>query len=178
MYHSGYNMMKQDHMGLGGFFVIHPEKSKYKIHRDFAIMLQAFALLPGNDSPDLVTMDFNWFTFNGRVAPDIELMTVRQGDRVRIRFANLTMDSHPIHIHGHTWKVVGTEGGPIPKSAQWPGNTINVPPGTTRDVEFIALAPGLWRIHCHKLHHTVNAHADIPMGIMPHGGMFTFVHVT
>jgi FtsP/CotA-like multicopper oxidase with cupredoxin domain len=178
MYHSGYNMMKQDHMGLGGFFVIHPKKPKYKIDREFAIMLQAFALLPGNDTPDLVTMDFNWFTFNGNVAPDIELMSVRQGNRVRIRFANLTMDSHPIHIHGHTWRVVGTEGGPISESAQWPGNTINVPPGTTRDVEFVALAPGLWRIHCHKLHHTVNAHADIPMGIMPHGGMFTFVHVT
>ena len=58
---------------------------------------------------------------------NIEVMTVRQGDRVRIRFGNLTMSSHPIHIHGHTWRVVGTEGGPVPDSAQWPGNTINVP---------------------------------------------------
>lgn len=177
IYHSGYNMMKQDHMGLGGFFVIHPKESERKIDRDFAIMLQAFALLPGNDIPDLVTMDFNWFTFNGKVAPDIEMMRAKEGERVRIRFSNLSMDSHPIHIHGHTWKVVGTEGGLIPESAQWPGNTINVPPGTTRDVEFVALSPGLWRFHCHKLHHIINAHADIPMGIMPHGGMFTFFHV-
>jgi hypothetical protein len=59
IYHSGYNMMKQDHMGLGGFFVIHPQKSERTIDRDFAIMLQAFALLPGNDIPDLVTMDFS-----------------------------------------------------------------------------------------------------------------------
>jgi hypothetical protein len=177
MYHSGYNVMKQDHMGIGGFVVIHPKRPRYKIDKEFAIMLQAFALLPGNDRPNLVTMDFNWFTFNGKVAPDIEIMSVKQGDRVRIRFGNLTMSSHPIHIHGHTWKVVGTEGGPIPKAAQWPGNTINVPPGTTRDVEFIATNPGVWRLHCHKLHHIINAHADIPMGIMPHGGMFTFVHV-
>ena len=177
MYHTGFNMMKQDGMGLGGFFVIHPRKPKHKINRDFAIMLQAFALEPGNDRPNLVTMDFNWFTFNGKVAPDIEVITVRQGGRVRIRLGNLTMSSHPIHIHGHTWKVVGTEGGPIPEAAQWPGNTINVPPGTTRDVEFIASNPGVWRLHCHKLHHIINAHADIPMGIMPHGGMFTFVHV-
>jgi FtsP/CotA-like multicopper oxidase with cupredoxin domain len=177
MYHTGFNMMKQDGMGLGGFFVIHPQKPKHKIDRDFAIMLQAFALLPGNDRPNLVTMDFNWFTFNGKVAPDIEVMTVKRGDRVRIRFANLTMSSHPIHLHGHTWKVVGTEGGPIPKSAQWPGNTVNVPPGTTRDVEFIASNPGVWRLHCHKLHHVINAHADIPMGTMPRGGMFTFLRV-
>jgi len=177
LYHTGFNMMKQDGMGLGGFFVIHPKRSKRRIDKDFAIMLQAFALLPGNDRPNLVTMDFNWFTFNGKVAPDIDVMTVSEGDRVRIRFGNLTMSSHPIHLHGHTWKVVGTEGGPIPEPAQWPGNTINVPPGTTRDVEFVASNPGIWRIHCHKLHHIINAHADIPMGIMPHGGMFTFLHV-
>ena len=177
MYHTGFNMMKQDGMGLGGFFVIHPKGYTRKIQMDVAIMLQAFALEPGNDRPNLVTMDFNWFTFNAKVAPDIEVITVKEGDRVRLRFGNLTMSSHPIHVHGHTWKVVGTEGGPIPESAQWPGNTINVPPGTTRDVEFIANNPGVWRMHCHKLHHIINAHADIPMGLMPHGGMFTFLKV-
>lgn len=177
MYHTGFNMMKQDGMGLGGFLVIHPKRYKRKIQKDVAIMLHALALEPGNDRPNLVTMDFNWFTFNSKVAPDIEVITVQEGDRVRLRFANLTMSSHPIHLHGHTWKVVGTEGGPIPETAQWPGNTINVPPGTTRDVEFVANNPGVWRMHCHKLHHIINAHADIPMGLMPHGGMFTFLHV-
>jgi FtsP/CotA-like multicopper oxidase with cupredoxin domain len=177
MYHTGFNMMKQDAMGLGGFVVIHPRREPGEIHRDYAIMLQAFALEPGNDRPNLVTMDFNWFTFNGKVAPDIEILEVMEGERVRIRFGNLTMSSHPIHIHGHTWKVVGTEGGPVPESAQWPGSTLNVPPGTTRDVEFVADHPGIWRLHCHKLHHIVNAHADIPMGIMPAGGMFTFLQV-
>ncbi|MEE9518909.1 MAG: multicopper oxidase domain-containing protein, partial [bacterium] len=45
------------------------------------------------------------------------------------------------------------------------------------DVEFVAWNPGVWRFHCHKLHHLVNAHADVPMGVMPHGGMFTLIHV-
>jgi len=79
MYHTGFNMMKQDSMGLGGFFVIHPKKPKHKMDRDFAMMLQAFALLPGNDRPNLVTMDFNWFTFNGKVAPDVERPDSRIG---------------------------------------------------------------------------------------------------
>jgi len=177
LYHSGFNMMKQDHMGLAGFVVVHPKDYAHTIDKDFAIMLQEWALLPGNPYPDLVTMDFNWFTFNGKSAPDIPVLTVNQGDRVRIRFGNMSMDSHPIHVHGYTWHVVGTEGGPIPEAAQWPGATINVPPGTTRDVEFVAWNPGLWRLHCHKLHHIINAHADIPMGIMGHGGMFTLVNV-
>jgi FtsP/CotA-like multicopper oxidase with cupredoxin domain len=63
MYHTGFNVMKQDGMGLGGFVVIHPKEYKKRIDKDVAIMLQSFALLPGNDRANLVTMDFNWFTF-------------------------------------------------------------------------------------------------------------------
>ncbi len=177
LYHSGFNMMKQDSSGLGGVLVVHPKKPVAEVDRDIVILLQEWAFLPGNPYPDLVTMDFNWFTFNGRSAPSIPVIDLKQGERVRIRFANLSMDTHPIHIHGFTWKVTGTEGGPIPPEAQWPGATIDVPPGTTRDVEFTAWNPGLWRLHCHKLHHIVNGHADEPMGVMGHGGMFTIVRV-
>lgn len=178
MYHSGFNEKKQVGMGLGGIFVIHPRKNKSKIDKDFAILLQEWHLLPGNENPDITSTDPNWFTFNAKSAPSTEILTVNQGDRVKIRFANLSnQNAHPIHIHGFTWKVVGTEGGPIPKSAQCPGNTVNVPSGTVRDVEFTAWNPGYWHLHCHKLHHTVNAHADMPMGVMPMGGMTTFLHV-
>ena len=177
MYHSGYNVMRQDHMGLNGTFVIHPKKHETHIDKDFVIMLQQWSILPGNEYLNIVTMDFNWFTFNGRAAPNIPVLTVNQGDRVRIRFSNLIMDSHPIHLHGYIWTNVGTEGGAIPPSAQTKGSTILVSAGITRDVEFTAWNPGVWRMHCHKLHHIVNAHAEVPMGYMEHGGMFTLVHV-
>jgi len=177
MYHTGFNVMKQDALGLGGLVVVHPKNAKTKPDKEFAIMLQEWTFEPGNPNPNVVSMDFNWFTFNGKAAPSIDILTIQQGQRVRIRFGNLSMQSHPIHIHGYSWRVVGTEGGPIPEAAQWPAATINVPPGTTRDVEFIAWNPGLWRLHCHRLHHVMNAMADAPMGVMPHGGMFTLVRV-
>ncbi len=177
LYHSGFNIMKQDQMGLVGLLVIHPKKYDDRIDRDYAIMLHSFAIPPGSEYIDLTTMDFNWFTFNGFAAPLIPHMFAKQGERVRIRLGNMSMDSHPIHVHGHVWTEVGTEGGPIQKSAQRKGATINVPPGSTRDVEFIAWNPGLWRYHCHKIHHVVNAHADVPMGLMTHGGMFTMFYV-
>lgn len=176
-YHGEFNLMKATSYGLTGAIIIHPKKYDEVIDKQFVITMQEWRILPGNLDPNLVSMDFNWFTFNGRSAPDIPTITVNQGDRVRIRLINASMDNHPIHIHGHTWWVVGTEGGPIPKTAQWPGNTVDVPPGGSRDVEFIAWNPGLWFFHCHKVHHVINAHADVPMGIMPHGGMFTIVHV-
>ena len=177
MYHTGFNVMKQDALGLGGLMVVHPKDETATPDKEFAIMLQEWTFAPGNRNPNISSMDFNWFTFNGKAAPSIDSLTIQQGELVRIRFGNLSMQSHPIHIHGYSWRVVGTEGGPIPDLAQWQGATINVPPGTTRDVEFIAWNPGVWRMHCHKLHHVMNAMADAPMGVMSHGGMFTLVRV-
>lgn len=177
-YHGEFNFMKQSSYGLVGAFVIHPKKyEERKPDKQFVIMLQEWAIPPGSEDPNLVTTDFNWFTFNGHATPMVPAMQVHEGEYVRIRIINMSMDDHPIHLHGHTWWVVGTEGGPIPKSAQWPGNSVDVPPGSSRDVEFIAWNPGLWFFHCHKLHHVINAHAEVPLGIMPHGGMFTILRV-
>jgi hypothetical protein len=97
------------------------------------------------------------FTFNSKVFPATDHLIVKKGDRVRIRLANLSMDEHPIHIHGHSMWVTATDGGKIPASARWPETTVLVPVGATRDVEFIADAPGDWALHCHRSHHTMNA---------------------
>jgi manganese oxidase len=156
MYHPHSDEMVQMAMGMEGFFVIHP-KSGPRVDRDFAIFLQEWFVAPGTYTPNTSVMtDFNLFTFNSRIFPGTEPLIVRQGQRVRIRIANLSMDSHPIHFHGHTFKLTGTEGGAIPSSAQWPMDTVNVPPGTTRDIEFIADNPGDWPLHCHKNHHVMN----------------------
>ena len=100
--------------------------------------------------------DFNLFTFNSRVFPGTEPLLARLGDRVRLRIANSRMDWHPIHVHGHHFRWTGTDGGPLPETAWIPETTMNVPPGTTRDVEFVADNPGDWAVHCHKVHHTMN----------------------
>ena len=47
-------------------------------------------------------------------------MLVRQGERVRVRIVNLGMDHHPIHLHGNTFYVTGTEGGRVPEAAWTP----------------------------------------------------------
>lgn len=176
-YHGELNLMKAVSYGLVGAFVIHPKKYEKPIDKQFVITLQDWRIVPGSVNPDLMSMEFNWFTFNGHAAPTIPKMTVNQGDRVRIRLINMSVENHPIHLHGYTWHVVGTEGGPIKKSAQWPGNTVDIPPGASRDVEFKAWNPGPWFFHCHIVHHVTNNHVSIPMGVMPHGGMFTIFHV-
>ena len=165
MYHPHADEMLQLAVGMMGFFIIQPKKSENPlIDRDFAIMLHEWAVHPGTYRPDPAVMtDFNMFTFNSKVFPAIDHLVVKTDDRVRIRIGNLSMDEHPIHIHGHNFWVTRTDGGTIPKTASWPETTVLVPVGATRDVEFIADNPGDWAFHCHKSHHTMNAMAhDIP----------------
>ena len=159
MYHPHADEMVQMAMGMEGFFIIHPkEPEQPRIDRDFCIFLQEWFVEPGTSTPNPNIMtDFNLFTFNSRVFPGTAPLIARLGDRVRIRIANLSMDSHPIHLHGYNFKITGTDGGRIPPSAQWPETSVNVPPGTTRDIEFVADAPGDWALHCHKNHHVMNA---------------------
>jgi hypothetical protein len=97
------------------------------------------------------------WSWNARVFPGIDPLPVRLGDRVRVRIGNLTMTNHPIHLHGHSFSVSGTDGGWVPESAQWPETTIDVPVGAIRAFDVLADNPGDWAFHCHKSHHTMNA---------------------
>ena len=52
-----------------------------------------------------------------------------------------------MHLHGHTFQLV-TDGGTGPRK-----DTVNVAPGETVTVEFVADNPGQWLIHCHNTYH-------------------------
>jgi FtsP/CotA-like multicopper oxidase with cupredoxin domain len=159
MYHPHSDEMVQMALGMMGFFVVHPRVPEApRVDRDFCIMLHEWAVPPGTARPNPAVMtDFNTFTFNSRAWPGTAPLVAKKGDRVRIRLGNLSMDSHPIHLHGYRFEMSGTEGGRIPPSARYREATVNVPVGSTRDVEFVADAEGDWAFHCHKSHHTMNA---------------------
>jgi len=159
MYHPHADEMVQMAVGMMGLFIVHPKAPrKNPIQRDFAIMLHNWQVNPGTYRPDpSIMVEFNMWTFNSRIFPGTDALVVRTGDRVRIRFGNLSMWNHPIHVHGHAWKIVATDGGDIPEAGWWPETTVLVPVGSTRDVEFIADNPGDWALHCHMSHHTMNA---------------------
>lgn len=159
MYHSHFDEMTQIGMGLMGMFVVHPRKPVGpKVDRDFAIMLSEWFIRPGSSKPDVNVMsDFNVLTMNSKVFPSTDPLIVKTGQRVRVRLGNLSaMDHHPMHLHGYRFKVTGTDGGPIPASAQWHESSILVPVGNTRDIEWDADVPGDWAFHCHMTHHVMN----------------------
>jgi FtsP/CotA-like multicopper oxidase with cupredoxin domain len=148
----------QEAIGMVGLFIIHP-RSAYTpvVDQDFALITQEFDIGPASGTPDTTSMTFHWLTFNGRCGPYITPLVVRLGNRVRIRVLNFSsMDHHPIHLHGHTFWVTGTEGGRIPESAWIPGNNVLVGVAQVREFEFVANNPGDWPLHCHMFHHMMN----------------------
>jgi FtsP/CotA-like multicopper oxidase with cupredoxin domain len=169
-YHSHGAM--QEMMGMIGLFVIHPKvPHSPRVDKDYGFILQEWALLPNNNTPNTLAMEFNWLTMNGKAAPATTPLIIKQGERVRIRLVNLGMDHHPIHLHGAQFYVTGTEGGRIPESAWYPGNTVLVGVAQARDIEFEAKYLGDWMLHCHLPHHMMNQMVSMVGPIaMSHGG--------
>jgi FtsP/CotA-like multicopper oxidase with cupredoxin domain len=137
-YHS--HMPMQEMMGMIGAFIIHPKVAHDPpVDRDFVTIWQGWAILPNNDTPNSMAMEFNWLTINGKTGPECTPMLAKQGERIRVRLINLSMDHHPIHIHGNQFVVTGTEGGRKPQSTWFRENTTLLGVAQSRDVEFTAI---------------------------------------
>ena len=161
MYHPHADEMTQMAMGMMGFWVTHPKKEHpwiSKVDRDYCILLNAFDIVPGSETPKIMTMlDFNLWAWNSRIFPGISPLIARKNDRVRVRIGNLTMTNHPIHVHGIEFEVTGTDGGPTRPESRWKEVTSDIAVGQMRQIEFIADEEGDWAMHCHKSHHSMNA---------------------
>jgi FtsP/CotA-like multicopper oxidase with cupredoxin domain len=93
--------------------------------------------------------DYSW-GFNGRAMMHESLLSVREGERVEIMFHNMTMMSHPMHLHGHYFKVVEVNGRRFDGAIR---DTVLVPPMQTVSIRFDADNPGTWAFHCHHIYH-------------------------
>lgn len=116
----------------------------------------------------------NWFTINGKSWPKTERIRVKRGEKVRIRFIGSGQFVHPMHIHGGSFRIVATDGNPVPTAAQLSRDTVLVGPGERYDVIWTAQERGTWLVHCHILHHTTNDGREVEGG----GGLTTSIEVT
>jgi len=161
MYHPHHDTMTQEGMGLAGMIIVHKREPdlKKRPDRDFSIMLQEWNIDLGTSKLNPLKMtNFNILTMNGKVMPTTEPLVAKLGDRVWIRYGNLSaMDHHPIHLHGYSFKTIGTDGGwASDKSVLMPETTVLVPVGVVKVTEFLANNPGDWIFHCHMTHHIMN----------------------
>lgn len=165
MYHSHVQTDRQIPIGLSAPFIIDPPGTQ-TYDRDFVVMLnewqikdgKTYAAMPGMNEP-------NYFTVNGKAYPDIPTINVKKGERVRVRLIGAGQFEHPIHLHGMSFKIVATDGNPVPEVAQLTKDTLPVHPGERFDIEFTADNPGQWAFHCHILHHVTNDNVE-PGGLL------------
>ena len=177
MYHSHHNTMTQEGMGLTGMYIVHPRRELHQVEeigppvdRDFVILLQEWRVDVGAMRIDPFATRFNLFTMNGRVFPDTEHLVVRQGQRVRFRFGNLShVHNHPIHLHGYEFAVTAENAYRVPPDKQILKATSLIPIGRTQDWEVVALYEGDWIFHCHMTHHIMNqmGHFSNTVGVNP-----------
>ncbi|MDT8355983.1 MULTISPECIES: copper resistance system multicopper oxidase [Acetobacterales] len=93
-------------------------------------------------------MERYFWAINGNRFSEAQPIVLNLGERVRMRFINETMMSHPMHLHG-VWMQPQVGNG-----AQNPLlHTVSVRPGSTLDVDVEADAEGGWAFHCHMLFH-------------------------
>jgi FtsP/CotA-like multicopper oxidase with cupredoxin domain len=104
-----------------------------------------FEKIPGGRS------GYNRWTINGRSWPDTNpLFTVGQGKRYRLVMDNHSGDSHPVHLHRHTFEV--TKVGDKTTSGLMK-DTISMPRYSTAEIIFVADDPGPTFFHCHHQDH-------------------------
>jgi FtsP/CotA-like multicopper oxidase with cupredoxin domain len=97
-------------------------------------------------------MDSDVWTINGKQYPRTDPLQVRRGDLVRVRFSNMSMEAHPMHLHGQSFKVLAVNGRRLPAPIVKDSVDVAAHMGTV-DIEFTAHNPGDWFFHCHKPMH-------------------------
>jgi FtsP/CotA-like multicopper oxidase with cupredoxin domain len=118
--------------------------------------LRSIAELPDNSvsRTDIVMLTggeegYQW-GFNGKAMMHETLLSVRQGERYEIIMHNMTTMAHPMHLHGHYFRVVDINGQRFKGAIR---DTVLVPPGDRVTIQFDADNPGNWAFHCHHLYH-------------------------
>ncbi|WOD11791.1 copper resistance system multicopper oxidase [Pseudomonas sp. NyZ704] len=90
---------------------------------------------------------YTW-SINGVKYEDADPVRLQYGERVRFKFVNETMMTHPMHLHG-MWSILDVGAGQLNPVK----HTISVQPGTTVYMETEVDAPGQWAFHCHLSYH-------------------------
>jgi FtsP/CotA-like multicopper oxidase with cupredoxin domain len=97
------------------------------------------------------TMERYSWSFDGKSFKEAGLIPIRHGEVIELRLINDTMMHHPLHLHGHFFRVIQDPENPDPNAPL--KHTIDVPPMATRHIEFAADEIGDWLFHCHLLYH-------------------------
>lgn len=96
------------------------------------------------------------WSLNGVPLAETDKINIKEGEVTRITLNNLTMMHHPMHLHGHFFRVLNKNGEFSPLK-----HTVNVPPMQQVTIEFYGNEYGDWIFHCHILYHMMGGMARV-----------------
>jgi len=88
------------------------------------------------------------WSMDNKVLSETDKILIKKGENVRITLYNGSMMRHPMHLHGHDFRVLNGQGEYAPLK-----NVLDIMPMETDTIEFLANAEGDWFFHCHILYH-------------------------
>lgn len=91
------------------------------------------------------------WSMNNKVISEADKILIQKGENLRIVIYNGSMMRHPMHLHGHDFRIINGQGEYSPLK-----NIIDIMPMETDTLEFNANAEGDWFFHCHILYHMMS----------------------
>jgi FtsP/CotA-like multicopper oxidase with cupredoxin domain len=88
------------------------------------------------------------WVINGKAIHEVRTIHIKQNEVIRFTFVNNSMMHHPMHLHGHFFRVLNKYGINSPMK-----HTLDVSPHSEKTIEFYSDEPGEWMLHCHNLYH-------------------------
>ncbi|MEA2596309.1 MAG: hypothetical protein QOF01_2778 [Thermomicrobiales bacterium] len=168
-YHSHADPALQVPLGLYGPLIIEPRVPTRAYDREYTYILQEcdLELTPAVASGTAQRgprdrllrggeLGSDLFLINGHAHDAIPRVKLAEGERVLLRFINAGHLPHAVHLHGHSFTIVATDGNPVPEAAQLTKDTVLVGPAERYDLAFVGDNPGVWMLHCHMEHRMAN----------------------
>ncbi|MEP7265871.1 MAG: multicopper oxidase domain-containing protein, partial [Bacteroidota bacterium] len=91
------------------------------------------------------------WSINNKVVSEADKILIHKGENIKIILYNNTMMRHPMHLHGHDFRLLNGKGDYSPLK-----NTLDIMPMETDTIEFAATESGDWFFHCHILYHMMS----------------------
>lgn len=178
-YHSHQNGVNQVDKGLYGSIVVEPKDAE-PVDKDFTLVLDEWMEddsmaemhngggshsghsqstdssehanmdMSGMSDAEMMPLMYTIFSANGKTGSAIQPLIVKKGEKVRIRLINAGYLSHKMHLPGHSFTIVSTDGQPIHNPPETQDQLLNIAPGERYDVVFVADHPGKWLLDEHS----------------------------
>ena len=150
----GMDMSNMPHGNVSGMEGINMNSSSDIVTLNYA-MLRSPTSTVLTDGP-MKTLHFNLtgnmnryvWTLDNKTVNEADRILIQKGENVRIILTNISMMRHPMHLHGHDFRVLNGQGDYAPLK-----NVIDIMPMETDTIEFAANQEGNWFFHCHILFH-------------------------